>query len=67
MYHGSGWTGPTGAEQQTIDEGDSCPICLDPLLSGEPPQPLTYCRPSCGNNVHLKCMLEYGEHAAKSS
>ena len=74
-----GWDGPVGAQQQVITDADSCPICLDdfePLsLQGENQivnnqtllQPITYCRPSCGNSVHVKCLLEYCEHAASSS
>ena len=59
------WTGPSGATQQPINDGDDCPICLDPL--DNPSKPITFCRPSCGNNLHLQCILEYAEHAAKSS
>jgi len=59
------WTGPSGATQQAINEGDDCPICLDPLDNAA--KPITFCRPSCGNNLHLQCILEYAEHAAKSS
>jgi hypothetical protein len=69
------WDGPTGAHQQPITEEDSCPICLDDLAPPSSNQivannslpPITYCRPSCGQNVHVKCFLEYIEHAAKSS
>ena len=38
--------------QQKFDEGDICPICLDPLENGKD---LDYCRYSCGKTIHKKC------------
>lgn len=35
-----------------------CPVCLDPLSR----PPLTYCAPSCGNWIHVRCMIEYARH-----
>jgi len=63
------WEGPVNAMQQPLSENpedDSCPICLDPMLNAEGASPVTFCRVSCGQNVHVKCMLEYAEHDAKT-
>lgn len=48
--------------QQPVDGSDVCPICLDPMTEAEQPNLITFCRVGCGNNVHVKCMLEYAEH-----
>ncbi|XP_036293494.1 E3 ubiquitin-protein ligase ZSWIM2 [Pipistrellus kuhlii] len=41
-------------EQKEIGPEDICPICQEALL--ERKLPVTFCRFSCGNNVHIKCM-----------
>ncbi|KAJ1459762.1 hypothetical protein M885DRAFT_613361 [Pelagophyceae sp. CCMP2097] len=43
------------------DVEDVCPVCLDALAGNEP---LTYCANSCNNWVHVRCMIEFGEHNA---
>mmetsp|Transcript_18627 Transcript_18627/g.61188 ORF Transcript_18627/g.61188 Transcript_18627/m.61188 type:complete len:616 (-) Transcript_18627:259-2106(-) len=47
-------------EQKPIVEGDVCVICQEELSSEK--EPLTYCRRSCGNSVHARCMKVWGEH-----
>ncbi|XP_010073540.1 PREDICTED: E3 ubiquitin-protein ligase ZSWIM2, partial [Pterocles gutturalis] len=47
-------------EQREIDEDDVCPICQDELLKKM--LPVTYCRYSCGNNVHIECMKIWADH-----
>lgn len=39
-------------ERKEIDENDLCPICQEDLISED--EPVTYCRRSCGNNIHVK-------------
>nr|XP_013034236.2 E3 ubiquitin-protein ligase ZSWIM2 isoform X2 [Anser cygnoides]XP_047914274.1 E3 ubiquitin-protein ligase ZSWIM2 isoform X2 [Anser cygnoides] len=46
--------------QKEIDEKDVCPICQEELLKKM--LPITYCRYSCGNNVHVKCMKIWADH-----
>ncbi|XP_043549373.1 E3 ubiquitin-protein ligase ZSWIM2 isoform X1 [Chiloscyllium plagiosum] len=50
--------------QKEIDPEDVCPICQEELLKKK--QPVTYCRYSCGNNVHIKCMKIWAEHQVKT-
>ncbi|XP_067942813.1 E3 ubiquitin-protein ligase Zswim2-like [Watersipora subatra] len=56
--------GRTVLEQREITEEDSCPICMEDLLANR--QPVTYCRYSCSNNIHIKCMKIWAEHQSKS-
>ena len=68
---GENWDGPDNAAQQPLSDNpddESCPICLDPMSAASDGGSLavTYCRPACGQNVHVKCMLEYAEHDAKT-
>ncbi|XP_068542566.1 E3 ubiquitin-protein ligase ZSWIM2 isoform X1 [Anas acuta] len=46
--------------QKEIDKEDVCPICQEELLKKM--LPITYCRYSCGNNVHIKCMKIWADH-----
>lgn len=46
--------------QREIGEEDVCPICQDNFM--EKRIPVTYCRLSCGNNVHIKCMKIWADH-----
>ncbi|XP_067891687.1 E3 ubiquitin-protein ligase ZSWIM2 isoform X2 [Heterodontus francisci] len=50
--------------QKEIDPEDVCPICQEELLKKK--QPVTYCRYSCGNSVHIRCMKIWAEHQAKT-
>ncbi|KAI9343562.1 hypothetical protein BDR26DRAFT_858332 [Obelidium mucronatum] len=50
--------------QRAIEEGDICPICmedLDPRTGA-----ITYCKLSCGNNLHVKCMKVLMDHQTKN-
>ncbi|NXW83450.1 ZSWM2 ligase, partial [Alopecoenas beccarii] len=47
-------------DQKEIDEEDVCPICQEELLKKM--LPITYCRYSCGNNVHIKCMKIWADY-----
>ncbi|KAJ3350845.1 E3 ubiquitin-protein ligase Zswim2 [Entophlyctis luteolus] len=51
-------------KQREIAEGDICPICMEDLdvrLAA-----ITYCKLSCGNNLHVKCMKILMDHQAKN-
>ena len=53
MYKGSDVEVNEGKEvEQKFEEGDICPICLDPLENGKE---LDFCRYSCGKTIHSKC------------
>jgi E3 ubiquitin-protein ligase ZSWIM2 len=41
-----------------------CPICQEGMSVA---QALTYCRKSCGNNMHVKCMKMYAEFQRSST
>ncbi|NWS54189.1 ZSWM2 ligase, partial [Chunga burmeisteri] len=47
-------------DQKEIDEEDVCPICQKELLKKM--LPITYCRKSCANNIHIKCMKTWADH-----
>lgn len=47
-------------KQKDIDEEDICPICQEILLKKM--LPVTYCRLSCGNNIHVVCMKIWADH-----
>eukprot|EP01041_Mallomonas_annulata_P011048 gene11048-23099_t len=46
--------------RQPIDDQSEniCPICQDDMIKG---QALTWCRKSCGNNIHAKCMKMFAQ------
>ncbi|XP_078260688.1 LOW QUALITY PROTEIN: E3 ubiquitin-protein ligase ZSWIM2 [Rhinoraja longicauda] len=50
--------------QKEISPEDACPICQEALLKKK--QPVTYCRYTCGNSVHIKCMNIWVEHQTKT-
>lgn len=53
MYKGRDVEINEGKEvEQKFEEGDICPICLDPLENGKE---LDFCRYSCGKTIHSKC------------
>jgi hypothetical protein len=51
MYKGENLEDQKEVDQK-FDEGDICPICLDPLENGKE---LDFCKYSCGKTIHLKC------------
>ncbi|CAH8506062.1 unnamed protein product [Heterobilharzia americana] len=52
--------------QRRIEEDDVCPICQEYLLSSKR-FPVTFCRKSCGNNVHIKCMKVWTDYQRKQN
>ncbi|NXA48873.1 ZSWM2 ligase, partial [Nothocercus julius] len=46
--------------QKEIGIEDICPICQEEFLKMM--LPVTFCRYSCGNNVHIKCMKIWADH-----
>ncbi|KAI8842972.1 hypothetical protein BC829DRAFT_297983 [Chytridium lagenaria] len=50
--------------RRPIEDGDVCPICQEDLI--EDPVTTTYCKMSCGNNLHVKCMKILIEHQTKA-
>jgi len=60
--------GPKTANAPALPtEEEMCPVCLDPLDVSEDGSPLTYCVKTCGNWVHVRCMIEYGERRGGKS
>ncbi|KAJ3273028.1 E3 ubiquitin-protein ligase Zswim2, partial [Borealophlyctis nickersoniae] len=51
-------------EKRPIEPDDVCPICQEDLLT--PGMPLTYCKTSCGNSIHIKCVKVLMEHQTKT-
>jgi E3 ubiquitin-protein ligase ZSWIM2 len=51
--------GVTEVEQRPVADDEVCPICQEAM--GDEGS-LTFCRRSCGNNVHIKCMKVWAEH-----
>jgi len=49
----------TSALRQNINEEDLCPICHENMTKEEG---IAYCKKSCGNNFHFKCILIWAEH-----
>ena len=54
-----GTAGASEVEQRPVADGEVCPICQEEM--GDESL-LTFCRRSCGNNVHIKCMKVWAEH-----
>jgi hypothetical protein len=55
------------AERKPIENGDTCPVCLEDLDEAEENESpnkknLVYCKKGCGKNVHVACMLVWAEH-----
>ncbi|MED6232501.1 hypothetical protein ATANTOWER_031345 [Ataeniobius toweri] len=46
--------------RKVIQAQDVCPICQEGLLLKK--QPVSYCRFSCGNSVHISCMKMWADH-----
>ncbi|XP_062236999.1 E3 ubiquitin-protein ligase ZSWIM2 [Platichthys flesus] len=51
---------PGSVCRKPIQAQDVCPICQEELL--ERKLPVSYCRSSCGNNVHMSCMKVWADH-----
>ncbi|KAK7110909.1 E3 ubiquitin-protein ligase Zswim2-like [Littorina saxatilis] len=51
--------------QREIGNEDVCPICQDEFMAKK--LPVTFCKFSCGNNVHIKCMKVWAEHQLSTS
>ena len=51
--------------QRQLTQDDLCPICQEELLGS--PNPLTYCKKSCGQSVHVKCMKVWADHQRVSN
>ncbi|XP_018960890.1 E3 ubiquitin-protein ligase ZSWIM2 [Cyprinus carpio] len=49
--------------QKDIEKDDICPICQEELLLKK--LPVTYCKFSCGNNIHISCMKVWADHQIK--
>ncbi|KAI2663337.1 E3 ubiquitin-protein ligase Zswim2 [Labeo rohita] len=49
--------------QKDIGKDDICPICQEELLLKK--LPVTYCKFSCGNNIHISCMKVWADHQTK--
>ncbi|XP_019635176.1 PREDICTED: E3 ubiquitin-protein ligase Zswim2-like [Branchiostoma belcheri] len=47
-------------QQKPITEEDICPICQEEFLRKR--EPVTYCKYSCGQSIHIKCMKVWAEH-----
>ncbi|ORX50406.1 hypothetical protein BCR36DRAFT_404515, partial [Piromyces finnis] len=47
-------------KQREIEDDQICPICQETFKDS--PTPVTFCRLSCGNNIHVNCMKMVMEH-----
>ena len=45
---------------------EPCPICYEDMTCAEDAE-LVFCRYSCGNNVHGRCMRVWSDHQAATS
>ncbi|CAH1238898.1 ZSWIM2 [Branchiostoma lanceolatum] len=52
--------GRTRLQQKPITEEDICPICQEEFLRKR--DPVTYCKYSCGQSIHIKCMKVWADH-----
>ena len=50
--------------RKPIEEGDTCPICIESLTEDDDglPPPLVYCRWGCGRAVHAACWQSWSGH-----
>lgn len=49
--------------RKPVEEDDVCPICQEDLpMEAEKVDRLAFCRISCGNSLHVKCMKIWAEH-----
>ncbi|XP_051986900.1 E3 ubiquitin-protein ligase ZSWIM2 [Xyrauchen texanus] len=49
--------------QKVIEKDDICPICQEELLLKK--LPVTFCKFSCGNSIHISCMKVWADHQTK--
>jgi len=65
LRRGSAGDAAGAAAPRTLTEDSMCPICMDEMQADgeEAQEPVTHCKKSCGNHVHVKCMIMYAEHA----
>jgi len=61
--------GKEGVLVKPVEPGDVCAICQEDLCDDEGEivtdnGPMVYCKQSCGNSVHAKCMKVWAEHKA---
>jgi len=47
-----------------LKNDDICPICQDEMTENDD---LTWCRNSCGRNIHVECMKHWAEHKVQTS
>jgi len=52
-------------KQREIEDDQICPICQETFKDS--PGPVTFCRLSCGNNIHVNCMKIVMEHQLSTS
>ncbi|ORX78924.1 hypothetical protein BCR32DRAFT_269785 [Anaeromyces robustus] len=52
-------------KQREIEDDQICPICQETF--NDSPGPVTFCRLSCGNNIHVNCMKMVMEHQLSTS
>ncbi|KAJ3173000.1 E3 ubiquitin-protein ligase Zswim2 [Geranomyces variabilis] len=55
-----------GIQPRPLEDGDVCPICQEDLVRPSAPPALTYCKKSCGNHMHVKCVRVLMEHQSRS-
>ncbi|KAJ3175423.1 E3 ubiquitin-protein ligase Zswim2 [Geranomyces variabilis] len=55
-----------GIQPRPLEDGDVCPICQEDLVPQLAPPALTYCKKSCGNHMHVKCVRVLMEHQSRS-
>jgi hypothetical protein len=55
-----------GVTRQPLDAGACCPICLDDSDLNDRRR-YTWCRNSCGANIHIDCIMAYLQHDSRRS
>tara|TARA_R110002050_G_scaffold104197_1_gene213572 strand:- start:679 stop:1917 length:1239 start_codon:yes stop_codon:yes gene_type:complete len=53
-------------KRKKIEDDDECVICYEDLV-GVNPEPLTWCRATCGTNMHAACFKKWEETALGGS
>jgi len=59
----SGTSKQPSRERQELVDDEVCPICQDDMTKPEMDEgQICFCESSCGNNLHVKCLLMYATH-----
>lgn len=48
-------------EEETVEEGDDCPVCLEPLPNDDEACSM----PTCGHRLHVRCLISAARYDAR--